>query len=83
MPVTKSAERALRKSGRRRIENVARKENLKAVVKQFKKLVTTNKEEAQKFLSQAYKKFDKLAKVKVIKKNRAARMKSKLAKLIR
>ncbi len=81
MPVTRSAKRALRKSLRRRARNLERKRRLKAVIKEYKKLLQEGKkEEAKKFLTQVYKVIDKSAKVNLIKKNKANRMKSKLAK---
>ena len=56
---------------------------MKSVIKQYKKLAGEGKkEEAKKYLSQVYKKLDKLAKVDFIKKNTASRMKSRLSKLI-
>jgi small subunit ribosomal protein S20 len=81
MPITKSAKKALRQNIRRRKINLKRKVELKSVIKQFKKLAAENKEEAKKYLSQVYKKLDKSAKVNLIKKNKAARLKSRLSKL--
>ncbi len=83
MPITKSAERALRKSTRRRAVNSERKINLKDTVKKFKKLATTNPAEAKQFLSQVYKRLDKSAKVNIIRKNTASRLKSKMTKLLK
>ena len=81
MPIIKSAKKALRQNIKRRKVNVKRKTELKSVIKQFKKLVAEGKkEEAQKYLSQVYKKLDKSAKVNLIKKNRASRLKSRLSK---
>ena len=82
MPITKSAKKALRQNIRHRKMNVKRKSALKAVIKQYKKLAADNKEEAKKYLTQVYKKLDKAAKVNLIKKNKAARMKSRLSKLL-
>lgn len=82
MPITKSAKKALRQNIRRRKVNVKRKTELKSVIKEYKKLATSNKDEAKKYLSQVYKKLDKSAKINLIKKNRAARLKSRLSKLI-
>jgi len=81
MPIIKSAKKALRQNIRRRKTNVKRKTELKSVIKQFKKLVIEGKkEEAQKYLSQVYKKLDKSAKINLIKKNKASRIKSRLSK---
>ncbi|PIV32024.1 30S ribosomal protein S20 [Candidatus Wolfebacteria bacterium CG02_land_8_20_14_3_00_37_12] len=81
MPIIKSAKKALRQNIRRRKTNVKRKTELKSVIKQFKKLVIEGKkEEAQKYLPQVYKKLDKSAKINLIKKNKASRIKSRLSK---
>jgi len=82
MPIIKSAKKALRQNIRRRKINLKRKADLKSVIKQYKKLVSSNKEEAKKYLAQVYKKLDKSAKVNLIKKNKASRLKSRLAKLV-
>jgi len=83
MPITKSAKKARRQNIRRRKINIKRKDDLKAVIKQYKKLIVSNKkDEAKKYLSQVYKKLDKAAKTNLIKKNKAARLKSRLSKLL-
>lgn len=81
MPVTRSAKKALRQNIRRRARNLERKRKIKEVIKKFKKLVQENKiEEARAFLPQVYKTLDKVAKTGYIKKNKAARLKSRLAR---
>ncbi len=56
---------------------------MKTVIKKVMKLAAAKKiEEAKKLLPLAYKAIDKSAKTGVIKKNAAARKKSRLAKLI-
>jgi len=82
MPIIKSAKKALRQNIRRRKINLKRKADLKSIIKQYKKLVSSNKDEAKKYLAQVYKKLDKSAKVNLIKKNKASRLKSRLAKLV-
>ncbi len=83
MPITKSAKKARRQNIRRRKINLKRKAELKTVIKQYKKLTAASqKEEAKKYLSQVYKKLDKAAKVDLIKKNKANRLKSRLSKLL-
>jgi len=83
MPRTQSAKKALRKSGRRRIQNVRRKETAKAVVKEFRKLVLGgNISEAKTCLPRVYKALDKMAKVGIIKQGRADRMKSRLTRTL-
>ncbi|MBI4993623.1 30S ribosomal protein S20 [Candidatus Wolfebacteria bacterium] len=84
MPKIQSAKKALRQNIKRRKVNVKRKTELKSVIKQFKKLIAENKKsDAVKYLSQVYKKLDKSAKINVIKKNKASRLKSRLSKLIK
>lgn len=76
MPVTKSAKKALRKEGRRRAVNLKIKKGLKEAIVKFKKNPTS------KNLGKAASALDKAAKKKVIHKKTAARLKSKLAKMI-
>mgnify|MGYP001571593751 FL=1 len=74
----------MRQNIKRRKKNIKVKTELKAVIKQYKKLITeSKKEEAKKYLSQVYKKLDKTAKVNLIKKNKASRLKSRLSKLLK
>ena len=81
MPITISAKRAVRKSSKKRKANLQKKIVLKKTKKEFLKLIDGGKtEEAKKMLPKAYKLLDKAAKVNLIKKNRAAREKSRLAK---
>lgn len=81
MPRTKSAKKALRQTVRRRAVNLLREKKLKDTVKKFKKLVVGEvKTDAQAFLKETYKTIDKMAKVNFIKKGKANRMKSRLAK---
>ena len=81
MPRTKSAKKALRQTVRRREVNLLREKKLKDTVKKFKKLVMGEaKADAKALLSETYKTIDKMAKVNFIKKGKANRMKSRLAK---
>jgi small subunit ribosomal protein S20 len=82
MPNTKTAKKALRQNIRRRQINAKSKKDLKEAIKNFKKLALTDKEKAKKELSAVYKKLDKSAKTKLIKKNKASRLKSRLAKAL-
>lgn len=84
MPITKSAKKALRQSIRRKAQNLRRKNAYKNTLKEFKSLVTTGKkDDAKKLLPNVYKSLDKAAKTNVIKKNKAARLKSSATKLLR
>lgn len=83
MPITKSAQKALRQSKRRRDRNLKRAENYKDAVKSLKKSVAQkDKKSAMAFLSGVYKAFDKAVKTNVIKKNTASRLKSRLTKAV-
>lgn len=81
MPITKSAKKALRQSGRRQVRNTARKTAYKNAVKEFRKLVASkNTSDARTKLAAAMKALDKAAKTNAIKKNKASRLKSRLQK---
>lgn len=83
MPITKSAKRALRESLKKRVHNLFYKKKIKTLVKKLYSFVLEKKtEEAKKILPIVYKLLDKAAKEKVIKKNTAARRKSRLAKFL-
>ena len=80
MPNTKSAEKALRQSKKRRIHNIKRKRIMKDALKQFEKaLAAKNKAEAIKLFPLVQKALDKSAKSHIIAKNTAARRKPRLA----
>ena len=83
MPITKSAKKAIRVSARKKAVNDSRKHVMKDVIKKFEKLSKTDKKQAQELLASAYAAIDKSAKRGVIKKNTAARKKSRLARLVR
>ncbi len=83
MPITKGAKKAHRASLRKRVFNDRRKRAMKDAVKKIKKFVLQKeKDNASSSLSVAYKAIDKAAKRGVIKKNTAARKKSRLSKMI-
>lgn len=77
MPVLKSAKKALRVSRRRKSENERIQKNLGAVIKSFRANPTAAG------LVKAYSAIDRAAKNHIIHKNKAARLKSALAKLIK
>ena len=81
MPITKTAIKALRQSGRRHVRNLAKSNTYKKIVKEIKQLVIAGKQaDAQKLLSRLYASVDKAAKTNVIKKNKASRIKSRMTK---
>lgn len=81
MPQIESAKKALRQNVKRRQRNIVRHQAMKDVIKEYKKLVAGGKKaEAEKSLSKVFQNLDKMAKVNFIKKNKASRLKSRLAK---
>ncbi len=83
MPITQSAKKALRQNVRRRARNLVKKEAYKKAVKAAHKFIALKKiDEAKKLLPAVYKALDKAAKTNVIARNKAARLKSRLAKLL-
>jgi len=83
MAITKSAKKALRQSARRRAGNIKKQRKLKNLLKEVNSLTAQKKvEEAKKLLPQVYKLLDKAVKVGLIKKNTAARKKSRITKSI-
>lgn len=83
MPITQSAKKAIRTSLRKKAFNDRRKRAMKEVIKKIDKTAKTSKEEARKMLSPAYKVIDKAVQKGVIKKNNAARKKSRLSRLLK
>ncbi len=82
MPITSSAKKAFRQNLTRRARNVIKKEAYKKAVVNYRKLIAAKKmDEAAKLLPLVFKALDKAAKTKVIEKNKASRLKSRLAHL--
>lgn len=74
----------MRQSARRARKNLKKREAYKNAVKEVRKLVSAKQlDEARKKLASAYKALDKAAKTNVINKNKASRLKSRLAKLLK
>jgi len=83
MPIIKSAKKALRQAKRRQDKNRKWKDAVRGAVKTVEKAVVAKKTDAAiKAIPLAYKTIDKAAKKHILTKNRAARMKSRLTKLI-
>ena len=79
MPITTGAKKALRSSLKKQGYNIQRKKTMKETVKEFSKLIADKKlPEAKTLIPKVYKAIDKAAKRGVIKKNTAARKKSRL-----
>lgn len=84
MPITKSAKKALRQSSKRRAQNLTKNKAYKTSVKEVKKLALEKRfDDARAKLAQAYQALDKAAKSGSIKKNKASRLKSRLAKKLK
>ncbi|MFA5022334.1 MAG: 30S ribosomal protein S20 [Patescibacteria group bacterium] len=83
MPVKKSAIKALQQSKKRAERNKKVKSDIEALVRKLRKAISTkDKTKAQEWLKQVIKKFDRAVAKKVLKKNTAARKKSRLAKAV-
>lgn len=84
MANTSSAKKAERAALKRRVFNERRKKAMKDVVKDVTKLLGSKQaKEAVALLPKLFKALDKAAKNGTIKKNTAARMKSRISKRIR
>lgn len=84
MPNLKSAIKAMRQSAKRRITNLKTREKYKKALRDFRKLVSAGKkEEALKAMMDAASQIDKAAKKHVILKNKASRLKSRMAKALK
>lgn len=82
MPNTESAKRAMRKAERRRVRNKSQRSALKTLIKKTRTTVVAGDAAAAKdVLGTAIKKLDQAASKHLIHKNKAARTKSRLAKL--
>lgn len=77
MAIIKSAKKAIRSSARKRVFNLRRQRTMREAIRAFLKVPSA------KLLSAAYQAIDKAQKRGIIKKNNAARKKSRLAKLVK
>jgi small subunit ribosomal protein S20 len=77
MPIIKSAIKKMRQDKKRTARNLITKDRFKAAVRAFKKNPT------EKNLAIAYRFLDRAAKKNVIHRNKAARLKSRMAKLLK
>lgn len=83
MPITSQAKKAMRRDAKKQIYNLRSKRAMKKISKEIRDLVSGGKHKnAETKLSQVYKAIDKAAKRGVIKKNTAARKKSRLTRLV-
>ncbi len=83
MPIKESAKKELRKAAKRRGFNLSRQKAMKDTLKKVKKLITDGKkDDAKKLIPDAYQAIDKAVQRGIIKKNAAARKKSRLMKVL-
>lgn len=84
MPIKKAAKKYIRVTKRKNLRNKTVKGIFKNAVKKTQEAIIADKtEDAKKWLKVAVKALDKAAQKKVIKKNTAARRKSRLNKLVK
>ncbi len=84
MPIKKSAKKYMRITKRRTEKNKKGTGVFKSNIKKTKEAISAgNKEEAGKWLKASIKSLDKAAQKKIIKKNTAARRKSRLNKMVK
>ena len=79
MPNIKSAAKEYRKNIKRRVVNNNIEENLKDLIKKSRKAIEAKDAKAEALVRETMKALDKAARKGVIKKNTAARKKSRLA----
>ena len=84
MPIKKSAKKYMRVTERKTAKNKIVKGTFRSAIKKTREAVTAGKiDEAKEWLKKSIKSLDKAAQKKVIKKNTAARRKSRLNKLVK
>ena len=84
MPQRKAAKKALRQNKKRRQKNLQVKKNVKVAIKKLKKAAEAkDASTGQKALAEAYKSLDKAVTKKIIHRNKAAKRKSRLSKLLK
>ncbi len=80
MPNTKSAERRMRNSARKKLQNSRVKSSLRRVEKEFRAVVAAKKmDEAAKLLPGVHSAYDKAVKLGAVARTTANRKKSRLA----
>lgn len=83
MPIKDAARKAVRQTSKRRERNIALKDTMKTLTKKFSKSVIAKKiDEAKELLPKIAQAIDKAAKNNVIRKNKASRIKSRLARAL-
>ena len=80
MPITSAAKKALKVNKRQRAENDITRAQVKGAIKGAKLAIDNKENDVDSKISLAYRELDMASKKKVIHKNRAARLKSRLMK---
>ena len=81
MPNIKGAIKRVRGNGRKRVINTYVSSSMSTAIKKFEKAVKDNdKENASNFLNVALQRIDKAVNSKLVHRNKAARLKSRLTK---
>jgi small subunit ribosomal protein S20 len=84
MPIKKSAKKYMRVTVRKTARNKKVKGSFRSAIKKTREAITAGKmEDAKIWLKASIKSLDKAAQKKIIKKNTAARRKSRLNKLVK
>lgn len=76
----KSAKKRIRQSAARRLRNRYKKTTMRTYIKRLR--ATTDKAQAEEMLPKVISIVDRVAKVKIIHKNNASNLKSKLTKFV-
>ena len=82
MPIIKSAKKKLRKDYRKTRINLKYKVGYEKIINKIRKN-KSNKKELPDLIKKAYSQLDKAAKKKIIHKNKVARLKSSIARLLK
>jgi small subunit ribosomal protein S20 len=81
MPIKPAAFKALRQSKKRAAKNLKIKSDITALIRKVRKaLANKDSKKMAEWLSQTIKKIDRAVQKKILKKNTAARLKSRLTK---
>ncbi|MEK7559939.1 MAG: 30S ribosomal protein S20 [Patescibacteria group bacterium] len=84
MPITKSAKKALKQTKRRTAQNKLWKQKLKDAIRKAEAAFSAGeKQKIKEAVSYAFKITDKASKVRIVHKNKAARIKSALSRLLK
>ena len=83
MPNIKSAKKRVLTNKRKNEENVLVESRMKNSIKKLEKTIKNgNKEECQELINTTIKNIDKAQNINIVKKNKAARLKSRLTKSV-